>query len=83
MDAPVVAKVSHVTRYIAPGLFVTAVLLCTDPFALHASDEPLDYRVDAPISSEARRICRIGQDERGQFPDDIALEAAVDPCENA
>jgi hypothetical protein len=39
MDAPVVVKVSHVTRDIALGLFVTAVLLFSDPFTLQASEE--------------------------------------------
>jgi hypothetical protein len=78
MDAPVVVKVSDVTRYIALGLFVTAVLLFTDPFALQASEEPLDHRVDAPMSRSRRRIGQISQDERVQFADDITLQAAVD-----
>lgn len=48
---------------VAPGLVVVGVL--TLPHALHlqVQEEPLHHRDDAPMSSGARRIGQIGQDE--------------------
>lgn len=77
MYAPVVVKVSDVVRDVAPGEFVTAVLLLTDPFTLQAPEEALDHRVDAPMSRETRRIGEISEDERVKLPHDIALQAAM------
>lgn len=77
MYAPVVIKAGDVVRDVASGAIVAAVLLLTDPFALQAPEEAFDHRVDAPMSRDARRIGQISEDERVQFPHDIALQAAM------
>jgi hypothetical protein len=78
MDAPVVIKVVNVGPDIAFGVCVIGVPFVVDPFAFQASKETLHWCVDAPMSSRGRRIGQIGQNERVQLPDDIALQAAVD-----
>jgi hypothetical protein len=45
---------------------------------LQRSPQALGRRVDAPMSSEARRIRQVGQNKWVQFPDDVPLQAAVD-----
>jgi len=49
-----------------------------DPFLLQAPEEGLGDRVDAPMSSRAHRLPQVGQDQRVQLPNNVALEAAVD-----
>ncbi|MGF6979872.1 hypothetical protein QFZ94_008389 [Paraburkholderia sp. JPY465] len=54
-----------------------AIARCMNPFIFQAVEEALRRRVDAPMSRSAGRIGQVGQNERVQLPDDIALQAAV------
>ena len=45
MNTLVVVEVSNIGRDNTSGLFVTAILLLANSFALHAPEEALDYRV--------------------------------------
>ena len=60
-------------RYIA---VLVDVLL--DPFLLQASEERFGDRIDAPMSSRTHRLLQVGQDQRVQLANNVALEAAMD-----
>jgi len=47
-------------------------------FSLVQTVDRFRQRVDAPMSRGASRIGQIGKDERVQFPDDVAFQAAMD-----
>ena len=55
-----------------------AICTFTDALSFETAEEALHYGVDAPMSSNMRRIGQIGEDERVQLSYDIALQAAVD-----
>lgn len=78
MNAPVVVKAVDVGPDVAFGMRVIGVPFLVDPFAFQTSKESFYRRVDAPMSSEARRIRQVGQNKWVQFPDDVSFQAAVD-----
>ncbi len=61
------------------GVRKLAVLvdLFLDPFLLQASEERLGDGIDAPMSSRPHRLSQVGQEQRVEFTDDIALEAPM------
>jgi ferric hydroxamate transport system permease protein len=69
------AAADPASRIVAMALLLTGTL--ANAFAFQAAKEALHHRVDAPMSSCTRRIGQISQNERVQFPDDIAFQAAV------
>lgn len=61
----------------SPRLAPRGEALAAQACNLERFPQVFSRRIDAPMSSGARRIGQTGQDEWIQFPDDIALEAAM------
>ena len=77
LSFPVVEKLD-VLKSGSLDVGVSGVANAMHPLILEAVEPALRWRIDAPMSSTTLRIGQIVQDERVQFPDDIALQTAMD-----
>lgn len=77
MTTTTVVKHFDVFEQIDLRVLMRPVARGMNPFVLQAVKEAFRRGVDAPMSSSTGRIGQVGQNERVQLPDDIALQAAV------
>ena len=77
MTTTAVVKHFDVFEQIGLRVLVRPVARGVNPFVLQAVEEAFRRGIDAPMSRSARRIGQIGQNERVQFPDDVAFQATM------
>jgi hypothetical protein len=80
MTTTAVKKHFDVFEQVRCGVTVRPVARDMDSFVLQAVEEALRRHIDAPLSGDAPGIGEIRQDERVQFPDDIASGNDEFPC---
>ncbi len=78
MTTAAVVKHFDIFEQIGRRVLMRPVACGVNPFVLQAVEEAFRRGIDAPMSSNVRRIGQIGKDERVQLPYDIALQAPVD-----
>jgi hypothetical protein len=73
-----------IVKYLDPlkevlsGFVPAAVTLVVDLLDLEGVEEAFHHRIDAPMSSLAGHVTQVCQYQRVQFPNDLALQAALD-----
>lgn len=77
MTTIAVVKYCNIFEQIGLRVLMRSVARGVNPFVLQAVEEAFRRGIDAPMSSDPRRIGQISEDERVQFPHDIALQASM------
>ena len=77
MQSCAVVSAHDVISDIGHRFIVAGIAFLPDPLHLQVQKEALHDSVDAPMSSRSGRVFQIGEDERVQLANDVALQATV------